>query len=283
MPAPVQQAATGVIDGRLYVFGGWSSVPTFNAIHDEVQVFDSASQAWSLRTPMPTRRHWATCSVVDGRAFVIGGETGGHSTGWTQPSRKVEMYDPDSDTWTAKANMPTARWGATSQTVGGLIYVIGGSNAFSHYRTVEAYDPSTDTWSTKADMPTGRTAAASVTSGGRIYVIGGDSTTIHSQVEVYNPSANTWSTGSALPEPRGTPGAALLAGQIYVIGGHPLTDDVGLAGVYIYDIVQGLWRTGPSLQTGRGTPGVVVLESAIYAVGGGNPPLSTLGSIEVLR
>jgi hypothetical protein len=61
------------------------------------------------------------------------------------------------DTWTTKADMPTAREPNinTAAVVDGKIYVIGGFHTgVGALSTVEAYDPSTDTWTQKADMPT---------------------------------------------------------------------------------------------------------------------------------
>jgi N-acetylneuraminic acid mutarotase len=62
------------------------------------------------------------------------------------------------DTWTQKADMPTARLGLATSVVDGKIYAIGGYAAAVSpgMRTVEEYDPATDTWTTKAPMPTGR-------------------------------------------------------------------------------------------------------------------------------
>jgi hypothetical protein len=71
----------------------------------------------------------------------------------------AEEYDPGTDTWTTKTDMPTARAGLSTSVVSGNIYAIGGqaSDQESGLSTVEVYDPVADTWTSDADMlPTAR-------------------------------------------------------------------------------------------------------------------------------
>ena len=78
---------------------------------------------------MLTARLNMTSSVVNGKIYVIGGETA------TGVINTVEEYDPVTDTWRPVASMPTARSGLGGATVNGIIYAIGGDGFF----TVEAY------------------------------------------------------------------------------------------------------------------------------------------------
>jgi len=52
----------------------------------------------------------------------------------------VEEYDPVTDTWTRKADMPTARLSHSASVVNEKIYVIGGWNLGVVFSTVEEYD-----------------------------------------------------------------------------------------------------------------------------------------------
>ncbi len=120
---------------------------------------------------MLTIRNAAAASVVDGKIYLIGGTTGGlHEA----PISTVEEYDPTTDTWTRKANMPTARMFLSTIAVDGRIYAIGGGiwNG-SIFSKVEKYDPATDTWTTEPDMPTRRLSLSTSTVNGKIYAIGG--------------------------------------------------------------------------------------------------------------
>jgi hypothetical protein len=92
----------------------------------------------------------------------------------------VEVYDPQTDTWTRKANMPTARGGLSCGAVDGRIYAVGGRNSSTLFATVEEYDPATDTWTKRADMWSGdpqssmrRFGFSTSVVNDRIYAIGG--------------------------------------------------------------------------------------------------------------
>jgi N-acetylneuraminic acid mutarotase len=100
------------------------------------------------------------------------------------------------DTWTTKANMPTARYVVSSSVVDGKIYAIGG-DAGSRASVVEAYDPLTDTWTRKANMPMRRGGGTTSVVNGRIYYMGGrpsyNGANIPSVIE-YDATTDTWAT-----------------------------------------------------------------------------------------
>jgi len=90
--------------------------------------------------------------------------------------RRVDEYDPVTDTWTQNADMPTYRVALFGSVLDGKIYAIGGHQGVSPYpglATVEIYDPVTDTWTTAPDMPTGRWGPSTSVVDGKIYAIGG--------------------------------------------------------------------------------------------------------------
>jgi N-acetylneuraminic acid mutarotase len=141
--------------------------------------------------------------VVDGKIYLVGG---GGSDG--ELITAVDVYDPKTDSWTTKADIPTGRkWLATS-VVDGKIYAIGGVPGPDWggelLATVEMYDPATDTWTTKADLPAARCLMAAITFDGLIYAIGGyvvrddGEVAISGKVELYDPANNIWFPGKNL-------------------------------------------------------------------------------------
>ena len=61
----------------------------------------------------------------------------------------VEMYDPQSNTWTPLAPMPTPRSGIASGTLRARIQVLGGETSTQPggtFQENEEYDPATNTW-----------------------------------------------------------------------------------------------------------------------------------------
>ncbi|MEK7767669.1 MAG: hypothetical protein AAB368_15675, partial [bacterium] len=83
-----------------------------------------------------------------------------------------QEYNPATDTWAAKASMPTARQALATAVVDGRLFALGGSNG-SSLRVDQQYDPATDTWVTKAAMPTARYGLVAATVNRRFYAIGG--------------------------------------------------------------------------------------------------------------
>lgn len=75
----------------------------------------------------------------------------------------MEEYDPATDTWTKKTDMPTPRWGLSAEVVNGRIYLIGGSDkGIQGVRavpipTVEEYTP--EGWQLTAVSPQGKLTA----------------------------------------------------------------------------------------------------------------------------
>jgi N-acetylneuraminic acid mutarotase len=132
--------------------------------------------SWATKTPMPTPRHVHRACAVNDTIYVMGGIT---SIGCANPTSKVEVYDPSTDTWdTTKTNMPTARESFGLSAVNGKIYAIGGqtNNCSNWLSSVEVYDPSTNTWITKSPMLTQRGGLSTSVVSGKIYAIGGHNT-----------------------------------------------------------------------------------------------------------
>ena len=65
----------------------------------------------------------------------------------------AEMYDPDNNTWTQVAPMPTPRAGMTCAVVDNKVYVTGGIDAkCEEVNLVDIYDPASDEWTRGEDM-----------------------------------------------------------------------------------------------------------------------------------
>jgi hypothetical protein len=134
-------------------------------------------------------------------------------------------YDPVTESWIQKANMPTARVCLSACAVDGKIYAIGGYNGdwnVSTYKTVEVYDPSTNTWTRKRDMPTERWSPSACVVDGEIHVIGGNANNLQPTPahEVYDPSTDTWTTRSPLQQKRLGHFVGVVGNKIYAVGGH---------------------------------------------------------------
>jgi hypothetical protein len=123
--------------------------------------------------------------VVNGKIHLLGGATlpAEFKESTFHPRSNVsvgthEVYDPATNTWTRRADMPTPRNHAAVGVVDGRIYMIGGRSGSvfipnaTNVDIVEEYDPAKDLWTLRQPMPTPRSASVWGTHNGRIYVLG---------------------------------------------------------------------------------------------------------------
>jgi N-acetylneuraminic acid mutarotase len=169
---------------------------------------------------MPTVRVCHHANVVDGRIYIIGGSDASTDDNRSHV-RTVEVYDPATDTWIQKGDMPASRAAGFTSVVDGKIYLIGG---YGGSQRVDEYDPSTDTWTVKSEMPTARRSLSTSALDGKIYAIGGYLPGVSGHagvatVEVYDPATDTWTTAPDMPTGRFGLRTSVVAGRIYVIGG----------------------------------------------------------------
>ncbi|PIO69891.1 kelch repeat protein [Teladorsagia circumcincta] len=90
--------SVSVFDGCLYVVGG-------ETFENSMERFDPEAQKdkWKLVRPMPTFRSYPGSAVLNGHLYAAGGNK------HPKYFRTVEKYDPDTDEWTAVADMKEER------------------------------------------------------------------------------------------------------------------------------------------------------------------------------
>ena len=170
LPSQRYWFSTCVVDGIIYVIGGnnGSRAGDTRTHLNTVEAYDTTTDTWTSKTPMPTRKSFLATCAVDGLIYAIGGGAPGIAD--------VEVYEPATDTWTRKASMPTPRYGLDAVVVCGKIYAIGGwyfSLGGPIYSTVEVYDLVTDMWTRGVDIPVTTAGLSASAVDGRIYVMGG--------------------------------------------------------------------------------------------------------------
>ena len=202
LPNMLTEHTSTALNGKVYLIGG---LETGAVTVDKVQVYDPATDFWTLAAPLPQPRHHAGVAVANGRIYVLGGYTGNPFA----PTNTVYEYDPQVNTWATKTPMPTTRGSAIAATVNGQIYVIGGAahHLQNTMATNERYDPATDTWTTLAPMPTPRDHHAVVAIDSMLYAIGGRNLGImqdrYKVVEAYNVNQNAWTAKAQMLQARG--------------------------------------------------------------------------------
>lgn len=236
--------------------------------------------SWRPRAFIPTGRYFLGAAAgTNGQIYAIGGQ----STTAAQITYLAtnEAFDPVTNTWRARANLPTARGAlAVAAAPNGKIYALGGQTTTDYTNVVEEYDPTTDRWATKSPLSQIRTAPAAVAAGnGTIYLAGGGAH--HSSgladLDEYDPATDTWRSRS--PMPTGRQYLALAAatnGKLYAIGGlvfsPPSVTPVQIRpvnNVEEYDPATDAWTVKAPLPAARWSIGAVGAHNGkIYVVGG---------------
>jgi N-acetylneuraminic acid mutarotase len=205
---------------------------------------DAVADSWVSKTPMHEARGSLGVAVVNGKIYAIGGsvKTQTGPFGYIGQVGTNEEYDPATDTWVFKAQMPTARSGFAIAAYQGKIYCIGGYlENRSKTGVNEVYDPATDTWETKTSMPTARWLLQANVVNGKIYLVSGSGGgTVN---EVYDPATDSWTTGA--PTEAFYAASTVVDNEIYIISDNrtqiynPETDTWRIAAQPPPHLVQG--------------------------------------------
>ncbi len=150
---------------------------------DFVWAFDPIEKKWIQGAEIPENRRRGSAGLVEyeGKFYVIGGNTIGHSGGYVN---WFDMYDPATGEWTVLPDAPRARDHFHAAIIDGKIYAVGGRLSGGDGGTfkpviaeVDVYDFQTQQWTTLpagSDLPTPRAAAVTVNFNEELYVIGGE-------------------------------------------------------------------------------------------------------------
>ncbi len=212
--APSRRCGFGgaVLDGKIYVWGGVNrgSAPGRDTINDTVEVYDPATDSWSVRQArMPAPRLFATGAAANGKLYAVGGillEDG-------KETSAVHEYDPRADRWSERKPMLFERRVYRVVGAGGKLYTIGGYSDSYPDLLVEEYDPATDEWTRRPNQLSRNYDHAVAVAGDEIWVIGGASPA----VQVYAPRSGQWSKRPDLPDPLPGPVAAVVNGRIFAV------------------------------------------------------------------
>lgn len=230
--------ATLLRNGKVLVVGGADSS---GASLSSAELYDPATDRWTLTGSLAQARDSHTATLLQsGKVLVVGGSANGSVL------QNVELYDPDSGTWTSptendkRLREPRKHHTATLLQ-DGRVLVTGGitsaSNSLPDGRSgTELYNPDTQTWTTVSAMHLGRFRhTATLLPDGRVLVIGGQFKETEGFIsycssrgtaEVYTPNNGngSWAYAADLGWGRQDHTAVLLAsGKVLMAGGRDLT------------------------------------------------------------
>jgi N-acetylneuraminic acid mutarotase len=162
-----------VLENQIYLFGGSTNTNGNSPSSAEASVYDTETDQWQVLPLLPEPREHCIAGGVGGMLYVVSGRSGSIAG----VSVESWAYDPEAQTYTERAPIPTPRGGTAGAVLRGKIYVFGGEGNADDpngvFHDIEAYDPSSDSWEVLPAMLTGRHGFAAAALDGRIYLPGG--------------------------------------------------------------------------------------------------------------
>lgn len=189
-----------------------------------LDVYNTATNTWASRAPLPTAVKLPTAAVVNGILYVAG------AIGANADQPVMLAYDPATDSWTARRpplTVVSALAVADPNGVGNS-QIYGGTDAGEFF----GYDPVTDRWTYLSRIRVPRRGFGLVGWRDRVFIVGGalgpDPSSPHDQrrvanVEVYDPGVDFWRAVVPMNTAREALGVATLPGtrvRLFAIGGE---------------------------------------------------------------
>lgn len=280
------QAQAIVLGDSLYVVGG-----TYQTAGGELEIqrttiaADGSLGAFTTSTStLSTRRNAPAIAIVGNSVHVIGGANGQYLATIEHAQIGSVMALGNFENVSGSV-LPNPRIRSMAAVIGNHLYILGGHDATTVFRTVErapiAADGSLGTFVTAGNLVAGRANAQSAVVGNFLYVIGGMEldgtpvTTIERATIAADGTLGAFSVVSGLTLDRLNGHAIVLANQLYILAGSASTTIGGTNAIVRSTIAAngslGAFSTvSATLATKRNEPAIGVLRGAVILAGGAN-------------
>ena len=200
----VQHGQSTLADGTVLVTGGrWQDELAGGGYAVRYcRLYDPVANSWTTASNLPrTIFNHAQSTLADGTVLTTGGN---YIDGSTASVSEVKSYDPSTNAWTAKANVPTTNRSQHAQSTldDGTVLVTAGFLNTTQTNNVQSYNPATNTWTAKTALPTnGRYAHSQSTlgDGTALVVAGRVGNTYPNDAWSYDRVTDTWLAKSNYP------------------------------------------------------------------------------------
>lgn len=226
-------SATLLTNGKVLIAGGTNQ----SDAQDSAELFDSDTNTFTpVSTMNSPRMHHTATALLDGRVLLAGG--------WSSylpitPLASAELFDPETNTFTAVGNMNIPRWDHRAYRLpDGRVLISGGDRFLFSTSLVELFDPVSGSFAMAGNLIQGRKLhTTTLLKSGNVLVVGGiydfsgsnaPEYTVLATSELYSPDSKTSVEELPLKTPRVAHTATLLDdGRVVVIGGTDSADSNG--------------------------------------------------------
>lgn len=242
--------------GRIWIGSSWYGKFPREKEHEEMWVYDIVDDFWFTRAGLSEGRRRGGGAFVqwDEKLYLSHGAVGGHgihanTTAW------FDVYDPETDVWTALADAPNGRDHTAGAVVAGMLCVGGGRDGGTsdfwnnNIGAVDCFNFDTESWETKASLPVPRAGSmVGRTCDDRLMIAGGEGKSemnrfgrAYDRVDILDVRRNTYAPPSYMTSARHGTGLVIAScecGKVFVpsgsagLGGGPevMTTDVWFTG-----------------------------------------------------
>ena len=292
-PTARHEASAVAYKDKLYLIGGRRVNP--------VDVYDPATNSWSVKSDTPIELHHFQSVVVDDAVYLMGAMTGGWPN--EKPLEKVMAYYPDEDRYEQIHDIPEARrrGGAGVVYHNSKIYMVGGitnGHMNGYVNWFDEYDPKTGEWRVLPDAPHKRDHFVATVVDNKLYAMAGRKTEhaagndfgpTYSYADVFNFETEAWEPlDEALNLPTGRAGNMITTWKTEIIvgGGESEHQVPAHNEVEAFDTVSRTWRNWPSLNEGRHGSAFVEIDGYLYTASGcgkrgGDPELTSIERLKL--
>ena len=214
--------------------------------------------------------------LPNGKVLIAGGFAG--SGGEYNPYKTAELYDPNSGTFQAIAEMSIGRSGHTATLLkNGKVLIIGGwTGRYDLRGSSEIFDPATNTFAPTGNLVVGRAGnTATLLADGRVLVTGGEDRQENkiASAEIYDPSTGKFTQTGSMAEARAAHTAtALKDGRVLIVGGgsgHYPSQHI-YRSAEIFDPATSKFTATGQMSVGRHKHAAILLRSGRVLIVGGS-------------
>ena len=203
---------------------------------------------WQRASDCPVARFEAGGILFKGELWVLGGFV----TESLEVSRRVDIYDPERDSWRRGPNLPGAEThfgivadGDELLVFGGLDKMMGGGPTAAVWRLPSG----SMEWKAESALPAQRAAFAWAMIGDKLYIAGGLAADNNSDLPDHSvrdlaAAMPSWQMLAGLPDPRNHGGGVESGGKFYAVAGrHNWDENAGhTTSLHVFDPTRATWQ-----------------------------------------
>jgi N-acetylneuraminic acid mutarotase len=179
LPQALAAGQMRYLNGKLHYIGGANYSRSDVSIHYALDL-NNLSAGWKALAPLLNPVNHPGSAVYGGKIYYIGGSH--HQDNNSVVQKTLQVYSPNTNTWTKLADMRVGRDHISSAVVvmGTRILVLGGETSHNVLSNlVSAYSPATNTWTELTPLTAGKSAGVAAILNGNIYYTGGNFSNIN--------------------------------------------------------------------------------------------------------